>query len=80
MESEREEKYRCLSQSHRQSEMLGFLAASAKGEMQLSSSLSNFPGGPAVKDMPANAEDTGLLPGLGRSHMSWDSKLVCHNY
>ena len=60
--------------------MLGFLAASAKGEMQLSSSLSNFPGGPAVKDMPANAEDTGLLPGLGRSHMSWDSKLVCHNY
>ena len=44
----------------------------AQSEMQLSSSLSNLPGGPVVKDMPANAEDTGSIPGLGRSHMSWD--------
>ena len=28
-----------------------------------------FPGGAVVKNPPANAEDTGLIPGLGRSHM-----------
>ena len=50
-----------------------FFTASTKREMQLSSSLSNFPGGPVVKDMPANAEDMGSIPGLGRSHMSQDS-------
>ena len=26
-------------------------------------------GGPVVKNPPANAGDTGLIPGLGRSHM-----------
>ena len=26
-----------------------------------------FPGGSVVKDLPVNAEDTGLIPGLGRS-------------
>ena len=26
-----------------------------------------FPGGSAVKNLPANAGDTGLIPGLGRS-------------
>ena len=33
-----------------------------------------FPGGAVVKNPPANAGDTGLSPGLGRSHMprsSW---------
>ena len=28
-----------------------------------------FPGGALVKNPPANAEDTGSSPGLGRSHM-----------
>ena len=28
-----------------------------------------FPGGAVVKNTPANAGDTGLSPGLGRSHM-----------
>ena len=28
-----------------------------------------FPGGAVVKNLPANAGDTGLIPGLGRSHM-----------
>ena len=28
-----------------------------------------FPGGTVVKNPPANAEDTGSSPGLGRSHM-----------
>ena len=28
-----------------------------------------FPGGAVVKSLPANAGDTGLSPGPGRSHM-----------
>ena len=28
-----------------------------------------FPGGTVVENLPANAEDTGSSPGLGRSHM-----------
>ena len=31
--------------------------------------LQNFPGGLVVKNPPANAEDTGSIPGLGRFHM-----------
>ena len=30
-----------------------------------------FPGGAVVENLPANAEDTGSSPGLGRSHMLW---------
>ena len=30
--------------------------------------LRGFPGGAVVKNLPANAEDTGSSPGLGRSH------------
>ena len=29
----------------------------------------DFPGGPVVKNLPANAGDMGLIPGPGRSHM-----------
>ena len=29
----------------------------------------DFPGGPVVKNPPANAEDTVLIPGPGRFHM-----------
>ena len=29
----------------------------------------DFPGGAVVKNPPVNAGDTGLIPGLGRSHM-----------
>ena len=29
----------------------------------------DFPGGPVVKSLPANAEDMGSIPGLGGSHM-----------
>ena len=32
-----------------------------------------LPGGPLVKNPPANAEDMCLIPGLGGSHMPWDS-------
>jgi len=29
----------------------------------------DFPGGPAVKNLPAKAGDTGSISGLGRSHV-----------
>ena len=32
-------------------------------------SCSGFLGGPVVKNLPCNAEDTGSIPGLGRRHM-----------
>ena len=35
---------------------------------------SDFPGGPVVKNLPANAGDTGLVTGLGRSHVPWDNQ------
>ena len=31
--------------------------------------LGDFAGGPVVKNLPANAEDTGLIPGQGGFHM-----------
>ena len=31
--------------------------------------LGGFPGGSVVKNLPANAEDTGLIPDLGGCHM-----------
>ena len=30
-----------------------------------------FPGGPVAENPPANAGDTGWIPGPGRSHMPW---------
>ena len=33
---------------------------------------SDFPGGPVVKNPPANAGDTGSIPDLGRSHVLQD--------
>ena len=35
-----------------------------------SHSLMDFPGGPVAKNLPANAGDTGLSPGLRRCHMA----------
>ena len=33
----------------------------------------DFPGGAVVKNPPANAGDTGSIPGPGRSHMLWSN-------
>ena len=32
-----------------------------------------FPGGAVVRNLPANAGDTGLSPGPGGSHMPWSN-------
>ena len=34
----------------------------------------DFPGGPVVKNPPANAGDTGSIPGLGRFHMQQSNR------
>ena len=34
----------------------------------------DFLGGTVVKNLPANAGDTGSSPGLGRSHIPWSNK------
>ena len=35
--------------------------------------LRDFPGNPLVKNLPANAGDTGSLPAPGRFHMLWSN-------
>ena len=35
--------------------------------------IEGFPGGSVVKNPPANAGDTGSIPGPGGSHMPWSS-------
>ena len=42
-----------------------------KGLQGLKPQRSDFPGGAVVKNLPANAGDTGLSPSPGRSHMLW---------
>ena len=43
-------------------------------EISLLKSVSlGFSGGAVVKNPPANARDTGLSPGPGRSHMLWSN-------
>ena len=40
-----------------------------------------FPGGPLVKNLPAEAGDTGSIPGPGKPHMKQDSYgPVLHNF
>ena len=34
----------------------------------------DFPGGPVVKNLPANAGDTGSISGQGGSHMPWSNQ------
>ena len=42
--------------------------------------VSDFPAGPVDKNLSANAGDMGLIPSLGRPHMPWGTKPVCHDY
>ena len=35
--------------------------------------IQGFPGGAVVKNPPANAGDTGSIPGPGRSHIPWSN-------
>ena len=39
--------------------------------MKIKEQRQDFPGGPVVKNLPANARDMGSIPGLERFHMPW---------
>ena len=41
---------------------------SGGGTAEQKNEFGNFPGGAVDKNRPANARDTGLIPGLGRFH------------
>ena len=40
----------------------------------------DFPGGAVVKNLPANAGDTALIPGPGRSTCCGVTNPTCRNY
>ena len=40
----------------------------------------DLPGGPVVKNPPANARDTSSIPGPGKSHIVGATKPMRHNY
>ena len=47
------------------------MATSKFGQLKLL----DFPAGPVVKNLSSNTGDTGLIPGLGRSHMLWEARV-----
>ena len=38
-------------------------------DKDIETAVMDFPGGPVVKNLPANAGDMGSIPGPGKSHM-----------
>ena len=44
------------------------------GELLKNTLLWDIPGGPVVKNLPANAGDVDLIIGPGRSHVPWDNE------
>ena len=50
------------------------------GNADLKYLLLDFPGGPLIKNPPANTGDMGSIPGLGRYHIHRATKPVHHNY
>ena len=46
-------------------------------DTDLKHSSQDFPGGAVVKNLPANAGDTGSSPGPGRSHMPMEQVSPC---
>ena len=53
--------------------MLKFECVSASPGGPTKTQMGDFPGGAVVKKPPANAGDTGLSPGPGRSHKPWSN-------
>ena len=49
------------------------LKYSSKAKKPLEVQCGDFPCGPVVKSLPANARNTDSNPGPGRSHMLWDN-------
>ena len=51
----------------------GCWAIEKMGVKDLKTHALGFPGGTVVKNPPANAGDTSLSPGPGKSHMPWSN-------
>ena len=51
----------------------GYLAFQKFSERRSNKTAQGFPDGAVIKNPPANAGDTGLSPGPGRSHMPWSN-------
>ena len=53
----------------------------SRGERGIKNDCWSLPGGSVVKNLRANAGDTGSIPGLRKSHTMWvATKSVHHNY
>ena len=52
----------------------------SKGFQLIKKQRSWLPWWSSVKNLLTSAEDTGSIPGLGRFHVLWATKPVCHNY
>ena len=51
-----------------------FLKRALRAQRSYYQEISNgFPGGSVVRNLPANAGDTGLIPVPGRSHILWSN-------
>ena len=50
-----------------------YFVSQVKKQTTSTKTLRDFPGGAVVKNPPANAGDTDLSPGLGRSYMPWSN-------
>ena len=61
-----------LGRAGRRAQTKSHLELKQRGKINNRDSL-DFPDGPVVEDPPANAEDTGLIPGPGRFHMPWSN-------
>ena len=49
------------------------MAYNLVGKKHVKTKAKDFPGGTVHKNLPANAEDVGSIPGLGRFHMPWSN-------
>ena len=49
--------------------LLFMVSLASLSYMRLYRKMGDFPGGAVVRNLPADAGDTGLSPGPGRSHM-----------
>ena len=57
-----------------------FMASFSSGHSLKHLDFGDFPGHLVVKNLPANARDTDLIPGPGGSRSLWSPEPVSHNY
>ena len=68
-----------LGRAGRRAQTKSHLELKQRGKINNRDSMDS-PDGPVVEDPPANAEDTGLIPGPEGFHICGATNLMCHNY